>query len=949
MHFITMKKAFTLFAAMFFALGIASAQDVYFSGDGNGNGTIWKNNTLIYNMPDAVGVIMTDMKVADDRTLFSAGRTLSDMQSHIWMNDSVVFTAPDGYEISSLALDANGWTAAGGDKVWRNGETLFDYNSDSQCDVYALCIDTITGDVYAGGSVVTHSEHASIWKNDIVLWQLLNSSSEVNGLCFDGDNLYAVGYNYSATLQYGIIWENDSVIFQLENASFTAIEAYDGNLYWIGQQDGTSYVWQNGEVLYTHPGCDITKALCVNEFGVYYATTSDGTATLWKDGEILYQPEACESISSICVLPATPEPPIQMGDLTVMVNDTLMGSVIGGGSYPLGDSVTIEAVPNTGYEFLCWHDSITDNPRDILFTQDTTFTAYFGLAEYTITTTVYPEGTGTVTEGGIYHYGDTITLEAVADSSYLFLRWGDGNTDNPRDVIVTEDATFIAYFVNAECTIETLVTPEGTGTVTGAGTYPYGDTITLVATPILGYAFISWSDGNVENPRTLIVNENLTLTAQFDIQQCVVNTVVTPFGGGTITGGGTYPYGETVTLTAQCNTGYIFKTWDDDVLDSIRQVVVDRDTTFTAIFSPIQYTITTASQPEEGGTVEGGGIHYYGEFVTLTARPANDYSFLCWNDGIISNPRNITVTGDASYKAIFQFTGTVEYVVKLIPNDASMGTVMGEGVYPAGSVIEIKAIPFEHAQFAGWDDGNTDNPRTLAVNSNITLYANFEPRPMYTITVTSISNAMGTAFGGGTYYANSEISIGAIPNEGYHFTGWQDGMMSNPRTIVVTEDAEYIAYFSQTMPTTYTITVHYIPEQGTIIGAGTYTAGSTAQLVAIPATNYVFVKWSDEVTDAIRYIYMDHDVDLTALFSFTDVEENNAESLSLYPNPASDVIRIEGIEGIHDIRIFNLMGQVVKTATIQDNEEIHIGELPAGLYLIRIDSQHAIRFIKENK
>lgn len=873
-----MKKAFTLFATLFLALGIASAQDVYFSGNGNGTGKIWKDNTLIYSMSDTTGVIMTDMKVANDSTIFSAGRTFSDLQSHVWINDSIIFTAADSSEITCLALDANGWTAAGGDKVWQNGDILFDYNSsDSSCEVYALSIDTATGDIYAGGSIVTHSGHASVWKNDIALWQLLDNSSGVNGLCCDGENLYAAGFVYNAALLIGTIWENDSIVFQLDNASFTAIEAYDGSLYWIGQQGDSSIVWQNGEILYAHQGCDITNALCINEFGVYYATTSDGVATLWKDGEVLYQPEGCESISSICVLPTTPEPPVPMGILTVMVNDSVMGSVIGGGSHPLGDTITIEAAPNAGYEFLQWHDSITDNPRDILFTHDTTFTAYFGLAEYTITTAVSPEGTGTVTEGGIYHYGDSVAL---------------------------------------------------------------------VATPFQGYAFISWNDGNTENPRTLVVTESQTLTAQFGISQHVVTTSVTPEGSGIVVGGGTYPYGETVTLTAQSNTGYIFKMWEDDVFDTIRQVVVDRDTTFTAIFAPLHYTITTSSDPEQGGVVEGGGNYSYGEDVFLTARPANNYSFLCWQDGITSNPRHITVTGDATYKAIFQFSGTVNYVVKLIPSDASMGTVAGEGEYPAGSVIEIKAVPFEHAQFAGWDDGNTDNPRTLVVNSDMILTAIFEPRPMYTITVTSISNTMGTVFGGGTFYANTEINIGAIPYEGYHFAGWQDGEMSNPRAITVTGDAEYIANFSQTLPTTYTITVHYLPEQGLILGAGTYIVGSTATLVAIPNDGYIFAKWSDEVTESTRQIVVDHDIELSALFSYTDVEENDEEKVSLYPNPANDIIRIEGLESASEVLIYNIYGVRVKAMSLGGDGDINVSDLAAGLYLLRVNG-HTMRFVKE--
>ena len=941
-----MKKLTTIFATLFLCLGMAQAQDVYYSG----NSKIWKNDSLLYNLTDSISIQLKAIQVTDSGSVYGAGYAFdtAGIQGRIWMNDSCVFTGDTNTYFDHLALTANGWTAAGFNNVWQNGELLYSYShGEDECHIQGLAVDTTTGDIYAGGAISFVSDslfHASIWKNDSLLW-MEDTVSSIQNICFGGGNIYAAGFMIENDSLYGVIWQNDSIIYQMENANFGHIAEFNGSLYWSGlsMTDTVFYIWQDGEVLYALPELSGISNLVVNEDGVYYTDAQ----TVYKDGEVLYQPGCI--ITDLVVIPTSPEPPVPMGTLTVTVNDTLMGSVIGEGTYPLGDTVTIEAFPNTGYTFLYWNDSITDNPRDILFTQDTTFTAYFGLAEYTITTAVNPEGTGTVTEGGIYHYGDTITLVAVADSSYLFLRWDDGNTDNPRDVIVTQSATFIAYFVNAECTIETLVTPEGTGTVTGAGTYPYGDTIVLIATPITGYEFISWNDGNTENPRTLVVTENQTYTAQFDIIQHVVTTVVTPEGSGTVEGGGIYPYGETVTLTAQNNTGYIFKMWSDEVFDNPRQVVVDRDTTYTAVFSPLQYTITTGSDPEEGGVVEGGGRYPYGEPVTLTARPANNYSFLCWQDGITSNPRNIIVTGDATYKALFRYTGTVEYHIKLIPSDASMGTVEGEGQYPAGSVIEIKAVPFEHAQFVGWDDGNTDNPRTLVVNSDMILTAIFEPRPMYTITVTSISNTMGTVFGGGTFYANTEINIGAIPYEGFHFAGWQDGEMSNPRTITVTEDAEYIANFSQTLPTTYTVTVHYLPEQGYILGAGSYIEGTTATLVAIAKEGYVFAQWSDGITDETREILVDHDIELSAFFSFTDVEENDAISLCLYPNPASDVIRIEGTEGIHDICIFNLMGQVVKTATIQDNEEIHIDDLPAGLYLIRIDSLHAIRFIKENK
>ena len=306
-----MKKAFTLFIALFFAFGIASAQDVYFSGHGANTGKIWKNNTLVYSMSDTTGVIMTDMKVANDSTIFSAGRTFSDLQSHVWMNDSVVFTAAESYVISCLAIDANGWTAAGDNKVWQNGEILYEYSIDSNtvCNLYALAVDNVTGDIYTGGSIVTPGVYACVWKNDSILWQCA-AWSEVSDLCFDGDNLYAAGFIYGAESIDGVVWQNDSIIFQIEGGDITEITAYNGSLYWAGLSghDNTAYIWQDGEVLYSHVDVNIT-ALYVNEYGVFYAGIDDDIATVWKDGEVLYEPEDCESITAIAVLPTeAPQP-----------------------------------------------------------------------------------------------------------------------------------------------------------------------------------------------------------------------------------------------------------------------------------------------------------------------------------------------------------------------------------------------------------------------------------------------------------------------------------------------------------------------------------------------------------------------------------------------------------------------------------------------------------------
>ena len=56
---------------------------------------------------------------------------------------------------------------------------------------------------------------------------------------------------------------------------------------------------------------------------------------------------------------------------------------------------------------------------------------------------------------------------------------------------------------------------ESQGTVSGGGTFDEGSTQTIKATPKTGYAFDKWSDGNMENPRTVKLTSDLTLTASF--------------------------------------------------------------------------------------------------------------------------------------------------------------------------------------------------------------------------------------------------------------------------------------------------------------------------------------------------------------------------------------------------------------------------------------------------
>ena len=887
-----MKKTALLIIALMLTMGFAQAQDVYFAGNGNNTGKIWKNDTLIHSISDTSNVVLRALQITQDGTILSAGythgETYVDSRGRIWMNDSLVFTAQMGSTINDLKINGDDWTAGGTGVnewemlkgiVWRNGEVLHTYSdSINQNFIQTLAIDTLTDDVYAGGSTGAPEILAATWKNDALFWQM-DSISSVCDLFHDGTDLYAAGYVYLDYSDIATLWQNDSIIFSIDdsNSVFEAIALYNGSIYLAGQIDTTLCVWQDGEVIYSHPITTYSEitALCVNEFGIYYAGQCDSVATVWKDGEILYQPESCEEIVALVVM--AEEVPVTYYTITVESDNPDWGTVSGGGEYPLGGTIQIEAIPNVGHEFLMWNDSITDNPREIVVTQDSTFVAMFAVSQYTITVV----------------------------------------SDHPD-----------------------------WGIVTGGGTFYYGDTIEIAATPYIGFEFVKWNDGNTDNPRTIIVTENQEFKAYFGIQQCLIKAEVTPVGAGTVNGGGTYDYGTTIHLTAHSSPGYMFSEWDDGVITNPRSVFVESDSTFTAVFTLRQYEITTACSPEEGGTVSGGGIYDYGSTAVLKATPNENFIFLCWNDGIVTNPRNVTVTQDATYTALFHQSGTPTYTITVRPNNPLLGSVSGEGEYPEGAIIEIGATPSSNAYFVGWDDGNTDNPRSIVVTQDETFIANFEFIPTYTITVVSENPLMGTVYGGGSYTVNSTATIGATPNNGFYFSGWQDGNMDNPRNITVTGNASYTASFTQVPVQSYTITVYYDETQGYVLGAGTYLEGSTATLVAIPNDEYRFKRWSDGNTDSRREIIVDHDIILAAFFDGTGLDENEGTNLAIYPNPAKDHIRIEGLEAKSEIGIYNMMGIQVKSLTLNGEDEIQVGDLAAGIYLIRINGSHSVKFVK---
>lgn len=95
-------------------------------------------------------------------------------------------------------------------------------------------------------------------------------------------------------------------------------------------------------------------------------------------------------------------------------------------------------------------------------------------------------------------------------------------------------------------------------------------------------------------------------------------------------------------------------------------------------------------------------------------------------DGINWHHLN-TVAPSLPYSWLIQCVTSAEvrYTVNVLSGNSSMGTVEGGGTFPLGTSVTIEAHPYEGYKFVRWDDGNTDNPRTVTVTGNATYVAHF--------------------------------------------------------------------------------------------------------------------------------------------------------------------------------------------------------------------------------
>ena len=194
-------------------------------------------------------------------------------------------------------------------------------------------------------------------------------------------------------------------------------------------------------------------------------------------------------------------------------------------------------------------------------------------------------------------YGDIFQITAIAVPGWNFSGWNGDITNSNNQLTITMDSniTITAMFVqNGYYTIEVNQSENGTinpSTASYVGGSNQDFTITPDAEYFIESITLDHQVLNVTSPASQTLNLNdiqasHTITATF--APSIYNLTVLTIGHGAVTpNNGTYPYGDSVTLSAASDNGYVFKNWNDNSINTTLTIIMNGNENVTATFDQI--------------------------------------------------------------------------------------------------------------------------------------------------------------------------------------------------------------------------------------------------------------------------------------------------------------------------------------------------------------------------
>ena len=418
-------------------------------------------------------------------------------------------------------------------------------------------------------------------------------------------------------------------------------------------------------------------------------------------------------------------------------------------------------------------------------------------------------------------------------------------------------------------TFTVTVDTSGKGTVTGAGTYKEGETVTLTALPAEGWHFVKWSDGTTSSTYTLTISGDKTLTAEFARNYYIVRFVV----DGTTISERSLEYEAKIEIpSVPKKEGYTFSGFGD-----VDETVPAHDVTYNGSYIANKYKITFVA---DGKVVSETEMEYGAPIVAPEAPVKEGHTFVGWGNIDKTVPaHDVIYTAEYkvnSYKLIYEVDGVTYH-----SEEIAFGT----------AITPLAAPQKEGMTFSGW----SEIPATMPAH-DVKVIGSFSLN----------SYMIKFVVDGKVIYENSQAygSKIVVPTveekEGYTFSGFGD--------VDETVPAHDVTYNGSYIANKYKVT---FVADGKVVSETEMEYGAPIVAPEAPVKEgHTFVGWGniDKTVPA-------HDVVYTAeykvnIYKLTYILNGNvfAEDIIAYGSiitprelPDSDKINFSGWEGLPDI------------------------------------------------
>lgn len=312
------------------------------------------------------------------------------------------------------------------------------------------------------------------------------------------------------------------------------------------------------------------------------------------------------------------------------------------------------------------------------------------------------------------------------------------------------------------------------------------------------------------------------------------------------------------------------------------------------------------------------------------------------------------------------------------------GNVTGYGEYIEGTAVNLIAEGRNGYLFQGWSDGNTQNPRTVIVSNNMTISAQFIDAYEYP-EVYDVNDDQ-------TFEEGFESEDGFGAWRGVNFTDFPNCVWTreeNDGEIIMSHSGDYLlfgdallnayeekAFISRPLKlndiafesrmTFYSMVIfaedyvhHSVRVSTNPDIEALYNGGWDEAWVDAEPLDMEYVKIEIDLSEYIgKTVYIAFykkgedgpgwcidDIKVTA-FKPETVNENNAVSLNIFPNPAYDFVNVTG-ENLEHLEVYNAVGQLVMNVNLADENKIDIANLESGVYFFSVIDKNGNKVVKK--